>query len=134
LFGSITYLTHALLSLYPAISGRTSPVGIGLGAVNGASPTGTWPAGAWLIESWVSTRAQHHLDYFAALKAINNAATSKSIGLIRRNLAVHGLRFWVSYQPASRFWFFQTALALVLLLIAAVAGSATLRRLRTLNC
>jgi hypothetical protein len=45
-------------------------------------------------------------------------------------LSVHHYIYWVSYQPASRFWIFQVIAAAILVVLAALLVFATVRLVR----
>jgi hypothetical protein len=47
-----------------------------------------------------------------------------------RWLSVHHYIYWVSYQPASRFWIFQIIAAAILIGMAALLAFATVRLVR----
>jgi hypothetical protein len=42
-------------------------------------------------------------------------------------LASRHVAYWIGYQPASRYWLFQAAAAVILITVAAAAGFAAVR-------
>jgi hypothetical protein len=53
------------------------------------------------------------------------SAVARGVTDPTRWLSLHHEAFWVSYQPASRFWIFQGAEGGVLIVLAALLGLAT---------
>jgi hypothetical protein len=47
-----------------------------------------------------------------------------------RWLSAHHYIYWVSYQPASRFWVFQIIAAAILIVLAVLLAFATVRLVR----
>jgi len=70
------------------------------------------------------TRAAARLSGLAAQAMVNHvpkpALTSTT--RLRAWLAARKIRYWIEYQPASRYWLFQGVLAAILLALAAAAG------------
>lgn len=50
-----------------------------------------------------------------------------STARLRAWLAARKIRYWIAYQPASRYWLFQGLLAAILLILAAAAGFTAVR-------
>ena len=91
------------------------------------------PGSAWLIGQWYTGRDGKPLSQAAVSQFIQGYhPTARQVGPNSTQtdlnpvgyIAQHGYQYWVSYQPASRFWPFQWIeggwlLALSVLLIAA---------------
>lgn len=131
-------LLPRMLAIGARASSHFSPIGIGIGGVNRPPQSpGEGSPGSWLVRSWF-TGPGGHLDSpkAAARVYVRMFMTigSKSGGIIRsgsravpRWLSLHHDTFWVSYQPASRFWVFQGIEGAVLVAITAGLVAATVR-------
>ena len=83
------------------------------------------PAGAWLDQGWYTGPDGHRLSNGAVTALLNKHAGTGSAWLTRLHDS-----FWVSYQPASRYWVFQLVLAGGTLLAAAALAVATIALIR----
>ncbi len=83
------------------------------------------PAGAWLDQGWYTGPDGHRLSNGAVTALLNKHAGTGSAWLTRLHDS-----FWVSYQPASRYWVFQLILAGGTLLAAAALAVATIALIR----
>jgi hypothetical protein len=83
------------------------------------------PAGAWLDQGWYTGADGHRLSNGAVTALLNKHAGTGSAWLTRLHDS-----FWVSYQPASRYWIFQFILAGGTLLAALLLAVATIVLIR----
>jgi ABC-type transport system involved in multi-copper enzyme maturation permease subunit len=122
-------LHDSLLSVAASVT-QTSPSGTGLGALNTFPATGgiPGPPGSWLISGWYTGPGGHLLSGNALYSLLASLATSKSGAEQNPGqwLARHHYAYWVSYQPASRFWIFQGAETMLLLVFAALLTAGTI--------
>ena len=131
-------LDHLLLSVDPGVI-KASPGGPNWGTPNAAAapvsvgrPLHAPPLGSWLVNGWYAGPDGRHLT----TPAIKTLLQSLYSGNLTKHpmtwLAQHHDSFWVSYQPASRFWMFEGVEAVVLVGIAVVLlrGTAILIRRR----
>jgi hypothetical protein len=95
---------------YVGISTGTGGV-VNLHAVT--SPGVPGPAGSWLSQGWYLCPAGHRLSHAAAARLSFNS------GLMAR---LHDT-FWVTYQPGSRYWLFQSVQGGAELLLALILGA-----------
>jgi hypothetical protein len=116
---SFVFLVHRLLAVSPLVTSGISPFGIGLGTLNMAAPAGTGPSGSWLVRSWLTGPGANNV-----LSQIEKAKDGQIDAT--RLLALHHDAFWVSYQPASRFWIFQGVEGAILIVLAALLVLGTL--------
>jgi len=130
----MTYLVRTLLSVSPLVTNRISPVGNIVGSLNSPVPSGRWPGGAWLVRSWLTGPDGRQLTSTDAVRVMHQI-TSQAKGAPSQVGLAHpqAFTFWVSYQPADRFWVFQLLLAAALLGLAIAALAATMRRIRTIG-
>jgi hypothetical protein len=128
-------LQNSFLSVAVSVT-QTAPSGNGLGALNTFATNGgiPGPPGSWLVSGWYTGSDGHYLSSNAVTSLLNDM--DSGTGGVAKNpalwLAQHHAAYWVSYQPASRFWAFQGVSAVVLLGIAALftAGILWLARRR----
>ncbi len=123
---------------------RTTPSGSGFGALNTAANSGSFgngrygakvfhePVGSWVVNGWYTGVKGAVLDSLQVRKLVDkmySANLSKSPAVW---LAQHHDAYWVSYQPANRFWMFQSVEAVILVGLALVLalGTASLIRRR----
>lgn len=83
------------------------------------------PAGAWLDQGWYTGPDGHRLSNAAVTALLNKHAGTGSAWLTRLHDS-----FWVSYQPASRYWILQLMLAGGILLAALLLAVATIALIR----
>jgi hypothetical protein len=83
------------------------------------------PAGAWLDQGWYTGPDGHRLSNGAVNALLNKHAGTGSAWLTRLHDS-----FWVSYQPASRYWILQFILAGGTLLAAVALAAATIALIR----
>jgi hypothetical protein len=136
-------LLHFLLSLFPRVA-PGSPISEGSGAVavqHGRfliskipvmNRAGQGPAGSWVVNGWYVGPHGRRLSLTAGRRitaGIPRRLTSEP-GQVAHWLTQHHLTYWVSYQPADRFWLFQGIAAAGLLGLAALAGAATIWLIR----
>ena len=126
-------LMHWLLSMSPAAKrGHTLQVGFPLGTFRHASDrTFLWPAGqsgpeeSWQVGGWLAGPSGQRLSGAqtrATLGQIPLHVATKFSG-VGGWLAARHITYWIGYQPASRYWPFQAAVAAILLALAIGAGS-----------
>jgi hypothetical protein len=83
------------------------------------------PAGAWLDQGWYTGPDGHRLGNRAVTALLDKHAGTGSAWLTRLHDS-----FWVSYQPGSRYWLFQSILAGGTLLAALLLAVATIALIR----
>ena len=83
------------------------------------------PAGGWLDQGWYTGPDGHRLSNGAVTALLNKHAGTGSAWLTRLHDS-----FWVSYQPASRYWLYQLILAGGTLLAALLLAIATIALIR----
>jgi hypothetical protein len=99
-----------------------SPVnnaGVLPGAGVASSPVGSWPLQLWFTQPGgqrVSVDSSRLNTFYGIKESTENSW-----------LAAHHFTLWISYQPAGRFWLFQSVLGGGCLLLAAAFGAATMR-------
>lgn len=128
------WLNHWLLGLgartYEVVATRVNAVAVG--ALNTFafpthSPSG--PIDSWLVSGWLTSSSGRRLSTPTAHVVLSRAAiatqTSTEKNALANWLLQHHYQYWLSYQPAGRYWIFQAveggALALAALLIVALA-------------
>jgi hypothetical protein len=67
------------------------------------------------------------VNLFTRLAADPSGSAQKAPGA---SLTMHHYAYWISYQPASRFWLFQGAEATILLGLTVVFAAVTVRLAR----
>jgi len=114
--GIFAYLDNAIFSIhttatpwYPTdgnigVVNRFAPVGIG--------PKGSW--GGWLVSLWYEGKNGVHLSIDASGRVLNQIFSSypktqpvEPPSYVLTWLANHHYSFWISYQPANRYWMAQ---------------------------
>jgi hypothetical protein len=124
-------LIHRLLAISPLSTSEISPFGIGLGTLNTYGGRGLGPSGSWLVRAWYTGPGGHVLGTGAAQKLLYQLASMKDSSVQpTRWLALRHYAFWVSYQPASRFWIFQGIVGVILVGLSTLILLGTLRILR----
>jgi hypothetical protein len=79
----------------------------------------------WVIHNWVQDAAGRHIAN-SELLASARAAGANSRDAYNTWLARNHFSDWVSYQPDSRFWHFQTIEGAAYVLLAVLLGAATI--------
>jgi hypothetical protein len=132
LVASFVWLVHQLEGFGALATTRLTPVGLGVGRLNLPGYLYNAPRGDWLVQAWFTGPAGQRLSTAAAYnveaRMYDGPATRKVDPT--RWLSLHHYTYWVSYQPASRFWIFQVVAATILMGIAAVLAFATVRLVR----
>lgn len=114
-------LHDRLLGIAPGVT-QSSPSGTGLGALN----TFAWPGGipgplgSWLVNGWYTGPDGQRLSSAAVSSLVTKLDTSKSpvaLGDPAKWLTLRHDAYWISYQAADRFWYFQAAEAAILLAV-----------------
>ena len=130
-------IVHHLLSL-GALPDRTdAPIGPGVGALNRFAYGSGLRPGSWLVRGWFTGPGGRVLGpaeanalqdrMYAPLSKIKAVDPENGIS---RWLSLHRDAFWLSYQPGSRFWIFQSVEGTVLIGLAVLLTVATLWRIR----
>ena len=126
-------LVHALLGVGAIATSKITPNGIGIGALNDRDYVSGPPPGSWLVRGWITGPNGHVLSTTAANNMLGRAydATEKDFAnsAVPRWLSIHHFTYWVSYQPASRYWVFQAVAGVILIGLAALLVFATIRAL-----
>jgi ABC-type transport system involved in multi-copper enzyme maturation permease subunit len=130
---SFLNLVHDLLGVGAIATSKITPNGFGIGALNDRNYVSGPPPGSWLVHGWITGPNGHVLITTAANNVLGRAydATAKNFAnnAVPRWLSIHHFTYWVSYQPASRFWVFQCVAGVILIGLAALLVSATIRAL-----
>ena len=102
-------LDHHLLSLGAAAAPVRPTGGLFLGLLNMPAEPGFGPTGSWLVRGWITGPRGYQLSTTAASNLENrlNAAASKPGSNQAAWMSLHHYTYWLSYQPADRFWYFQ---------------------------
>jgi ABC-type transport system involved in multi-copper enzyme maturation permease subunit len=126
-------LVHGLLGIGALATSKVTPNGIGIGALNDRDYLSGLPPGSWLVRGWLTAPNGHVLSTAAANNVLGRAyaATAKNFAnnAAWQWLSVHHFTYWVSYEPASRFWVFQGIAGVILIGLAALFVFATIRTL-----
>ena len=125
-------LVHRLLGVAPLVTSRIPPMSMAIGTLNSTSYAGGTLSGGWLVRGWVTGTGGRELNRLAAYNVMDHVQTAVIHGLAdpTRWLSLHHDAFWMSYQPASRFWIFQGVEAVVLIGLAVLFSFATVRCIR----
>jgi ABC-type transport system involved in multi-copper enzyme maturation permease subunit len=114
---------------------QSSPSGGGFGALNtfavGNGIQG--PAGSWLVSGWYTGPGGNILSSTAVGNLLTRLAADPSGSAQKAPgawLRIHHYAYWISYQPASRFWLFQGAEAAILLGLTVLLAAVTVRLAR----
>ena len=124
---SFIVLVHRLLAVAP-LTTSGSPFGVGLGVLNTGAVTGEGPSGSWLVRAWVTGPGGRVLSTAVANNLYFRLGSTKRVGSFdpTRWLSLHHAAYWVSYQPASRFWIFQGVEGGVLVGLAVLLAFGTI--------
>jgi len=128
-------LDRHLLSLGALPARATAAGGVSVGSLNTNSGPGFGPAGSWLVRGWITGPGGRELSaamagtvqnrmYAAMTRAGKKAADPAAW------LSAHHYGYWLSYQPAGRFWYFQAVAAAVLVALAIVFALTTVWLIR----
>jgi hypothetical protein len=82
------------------------------------------PPGSIQVTSWLTGPGGRRLSPRATGSLLNKVPepVMRSVARSRAWVATRHLSFWIGYQPASRYWLFQGAVAAILLALAAMAS------------
>lgn len=131
---AVPALMRALCSLAPRVSRGLPPLaGTTAGGVSPLTGSaGQGPPGSWVLTGWYTGPGGHRVSAAAVTRLVRNSPQGPDgpPRLPTAWLAQHHLTYWVSYQPASRFWLLQGLAATVLLAAAALLASATVWLIR----
>ena len=83
------------------------------------------PAGAWLDRGWYADAHGHRLSGNTLNRLLDRYTGTSPVWLTR----LHDT-FWVSYQPAGRYWVFQSVLGGGTLLVALLLGAGVIGLVR----
>jgi ABC-type transport system involved in multi-copper enzyme maturation permease subunit len=110
---------------------QSTPSGYGLGALNTfATKNGTQgPAGSWLVNGWYTGPRGHLLSSSTVVNLFDGLAAdpSRSAQGPWPWLRMHHYAYWISYQPAGRFWLFQGAETAILLGLTVIVAAVTVK-------
>ena len=125
-------LLPRMLAIGARASSRFSIAGLNIGTFNMQAQPGNGPMGSWLVRGWFTGPGGRVLGSEEANKVLDRVL---AVGNDRSRAEMHWLsfhhyRYWVSYQPASRFWIFQGIEGVVVLVLAVLCGLATVRCIR----
>jgi hypothetical protein len=120
-----------LLGVGAAVRRLAAPIGVmANGTIHAPTQSGwPFPSGSWVVRSWLTGRGGHVLG----IQAVQHAAYELSLRTPAggaRWLALHHVAFWVSYQPPGHFWAVQAVEGVIVLALAALVVTTTLRLLR----
>jgi hypothetical protein len=122
LLGAFWELDHHLLSLGPLAAHAQPTGGLSIGLLNESAMPGFGPAGSWLVRGWITGPGGHQLSTTAADNLQNRmyAAMTKAGNKTDSAawLSAHHYAYWLSYQPADRFWYFQATTGATLITLA----------------
>jgi hypothetical protein len=126
-----TRLHDWFLGIAPAVT-RSSPSGTGFGALNTfVTPGGIpGPPGSWLISGWYTGRGGQPLtgsDATGLWDRFYAEGGRTPAGTFMTWLSQHHYSYWVSYEPASRYWLLQA------IEVGALLASATFLLLATVR-
>ncbi len=129
---SFVWLVHQLEAFGALATTRIMPMGLNIGQLNQPGSLFNGPVGSWLVRAWFTGPDGKRLSVAAAYNVIGRMYGGPATGKVgpSRWLSVHHYIYWVSYQPASRFWIFQTFAAAILIGIAVLLAFATVRLVR----
>jgi len=138
LVGSFIVFVHRLLAVGALATARYSPTGLGIGMLNVRAYPGYGPPGSWLVQGWLTGPDGQRLSTAAANIVLGKMYNSIKTPFPSQSsdsdpshwFLIHHYSYWMSYQPASRYWIFQVVAAAILLGFAALLVLATLRVIR----
>jgi len=142
LFATFWKLNYVLFS-FGAKAIKSFPSGSGLGALNTPSSGTAFdsgrfgaevlpaPANGWLVNGWYTGSKGQLLTSKQVGTLVNKMFSSSLSKTPAQWLAQHHDAYWMSYQPANRFWYFQSVEAAILIglaLVLAWGASILIRR------
>jgi len=132
LVASFVSLVARLEAIGALATTRLMPMGLNVGQLNVPGSQFNGPVGSWLVRAWFTGPGGKRLDAAAANNVIGRMYGGPANGKVgpSRWLSVHHYIYWVSYQPASRFWLFQVTAAAILIGMAVLLAFATVRLVR----
>jgi hypothetical protein len=108
-----------------------------IGTIYTAASGGVGPSGSLLVRGWfvgpggrvlggraVNRVRDHVIGLYQSKSGANDPNAAKNW------LALHHYAYWFTYQPASHFWILQTAVGLVVLVVAALCVLGTTRNVQ----
>lgn len=104
-----------LLNILPYQPGSPPPAFVAGTASVVSVPPGSWPLSAWITGPHGRWPAGYAPQPFASL----------AVPAQNRWIATHHLTLWAAYQPAGRFWLFQSVEGGACLLLALLLGAGT---------
>ena len=132
LVASFVWLVARLEAIGALATNRLMPMGLNVGQLNVPGSQFNGPVGSWLVRAWFTGQGGKRLSSAAASNVIGRMYGGPATGKVGplHWLSVHHYIYWVSYQPASRFWIFQVIAAAILVVLAALLVFATVRLVR----
>jgi hypothetical protein len=129
---SFVWLVHQLEAFGALVTTRLTPIGLSVGQLNVPGSQFNGPVGSWLVRAWFTGPGGKRLSTAAAYNVIGRMYGGPANGKVgpSRWLSAHHYIYWVSYQPASRFWVFQIIAAVILIILAVLLAFATVRLVR----
>jgi hypothetical protein len=93
--------------------------------ISGPASSNLITSGGWVIHNWIQDSAGRHIGSTQLLSAAR-AAGANTREAFNTWMAQHHYTNWVSYQPESRFWHFQTIEGAAYLVLAGLLGATTI--------
>lgn len=126
-------LDHHLLSLGAVATPVRPTGGLFLGLLNMPADPGLGPPGSWLVRGWITGPGGYQLSSTAASNFQNrmNVATSKPGSNEAAWMSLHHYTYWLSYQAADRFWYFQAITGAALAALATAFAVMTVWLVRS---
>ncbi len=115
---ALTVLHDHLLQI-AAIAAHPRTTGLEWGTLNRASLARQGPKGSWLVKAWITNPHGHVLGTTSIFTLMRHMPKSASADPPAWLTSLH-YGYWISYQPADRFWMFQCIAAGVLVVLAIV--------------
>lgn len=124
LYGNLLRIAPLAMRDESAPFGHTMSSGFWPRTVTNALLRPLGPPGSIQVTSWVTGPGGRRLSPRAAGSLLNKVPepVMRSVTRSRAWVATRHLSFWIGYQPASRYWLFQGAVAAILLALAAMAS------------
>jgi hypothetical protein len=126
-------LLPRMLAIGARASSRFSIAGLNIGTFNTQAQPGNGPMGSWLVRGWFTGPGGRVLGSEEANKVLDRVLAALGNDKSRAEmhwLSFHHFTYWVSYQPASRFWVFQGIEGMVVFVLAVLCGLATVGCIR----
>jgi hypothetical protein len=118
LVGAAYEVLPHLLKFWTLSSSKISASGLNYGSLSGGQLVGGLN-GSWAVGGYLTGPKGHVLNSVSANKIFDRAMNRGSVGAAR----------WLSYQPSSHFWVFQSVEVVVVLGLAALLIAGTVRRI-----